>query len=237
MEKVLVHLHLYYQDQLLYFLEKLKSINNCTWDLIVTVCEHNEETKQKILDFKPDAQIIIVKNQGYDILPFLNVLKSINLDDYDFVLKLHTKGIRNDVIVLNERPFYGSFWLYRLVDSLLFSEELFNLNLEILKTKEYGMIADSFFFMKLLNFPEDTYLLEDLKQKLNIKSNFNYFLAGSMFFIKASILKRLTDYDFSTDLISESKTGAVGTIFHAVERIFTILTDDEGYEIYKVPLF
>ena len=63
MEKVLVHLHLYYQDQLLYFLEKLKNINNCTWDLVITVCEHNEEIKQKILEFKPDAQIILVKNQ------------------------------------------------------------------------------------------------------------------------------------------------------------------------------
>ena len=150
MKKVLVHLHLYYQEQLSYFIEKLKNISNCDWDLIVTVCEHNDEVQQKILDFKSDAQIILIENKGYDILPFLNVLKSVNLDSYDYVLKLHTKKIRYDVFEFKEIPFYGSFWLNRLVDSMLYSKDVFNLNLEILKREEYGMVVDSFFFMKLL---------------------------------------------------------------------------------------
>ena len=109
MKKVLVHLHLFYHEQLPYFLDKLKNINNCDWDLIVTVCEHIDESEKMILNFKSDAEIRLVENNGYDILPFLNVIKSVNLDDYDFVLKLHTKRGRNTIMNLNGIPFYGSF--------------------------------------------------------------------------------------------------------------------------------
>ncbi len=235
MKKVLVHLHLFYQEQLLYFLDKLKNINGCDWHLIVTVCEHNDETEKNIWDLKPDAEIRLVENKGYDILPFLNVLKSVNLDDYDYVLKLHTKGIRDNIINLNGIPFYGIFWPSRLVDSMLYSEEIFNCNLQILDSNEYGMVSDSFFTIPLMNYPEDTYMLDALKSQLNIKSDYNYFCAGSMFLIKTSILKRLSDFNVNDE--NKWHTGAVATIYHVIERIFTILTDDEGYKIYKVPMF
>lgn len=213
----------------------MKNINSCDWDLIVTVCEQRLDSVKSILAFKPNAKIILVENGGYDILPFLNVIKSVNLDDYDFVLKLHTKSSRNEIINFNGIPFYGAFWRFRLVDSLLYSKDLFKSNLLILSKDDYGMIADSFFYIKLRNFPEDTSILKALKQKLNIKSNLNYFLAGSMFFIRASILKRLTLWDYNAN--SGGATGSIVTVFHSIERVFTILTDDEGYKIYKVPMF
>lgn len=237
MNKVLVHLHLFYHEQLPYFIEKLQNINTCYWDLIVTVCEHVEESEKMILDFKPDAEIRLVENNGYDILPFLNVIKSVNLDDYDLVLKLHTKNVRKRIVInINGIPFKNSFWEKRLVDSLLYSKGIFFENLRILCDDRYGMVADSFFTIKLLSYPEDTYLLDQLKSELNIKSDYSYFIAGSMFLIRASILKRLAKYNIEEDKI-ESATGSTSTIYHAIERIFTILTDDEGYEVYKVPMF
>ncbi|MBQ6515766.1 hypothetical protein IJI31_01150 [bacterium] len=244
MKKVLVHLHLFYLNQWSYFAEKLSNIDDCDWDLFVTVCpneddydeyEKFEETQKDILSFKPDAKIITVENAGYDILPFLNVLKSVNLDDYDFVLKLHTKGMRNEVLNFNGIPFCGAFWMKRLVDSMLYSKEIFTQNLKILSREEYGMVVDSFFYINLQNYPEDTTLLDELKKQLNIKSQHRKFLAGSMFFIKASILKRLLNLNISCP--GKTATGNIGTIFHAVERVFTILTDDEGYNIYTVPMF
>ena len=238
MKKVLVHLHLFYHEQLPYFIGKLRNIVNCDWDLFVTVCEHNSQSEKSILKLKKDAKIILVKNIGYDILPFLTVLKSVNLDDYDFVLKLHTKSARNEIINLNGIPFYGIFWQQRLVNSLLSSKEIFNNNLTVLCREDYGMVADSFFTIKLLNYPEDTYILDELKKQLNIKSNFNYFLAGSMFFMKTSILKRLTKLNISDSLDkATSTTGSIGSMFHAIERIFTILTVEEGFKIYTVPMF
>ena len=57
--KILVHLHLYYHNQVDFMIKKLKNINNCDWDLYVTVCEDNPVSIRKILGFKKDAKIII----------------------------------------------------------------------------------------------------------------------------------------------------------------------------------
>jgi hypothetical protein len=56
-----------------------------------------------------------------------------------------------------------------------------------------------------------------------------------MFFIRASILKKIVHYEFVGP--KTVKTGEVGTIYHVLERLFTILTDEEGYEVYRVPMF
>ncbi len=235
MKKVLVHLHLFYHNQLDYFLEKLKNITDCDWDLYVTVCSKEEESEQKILLFKPDAKIILVENKGYDILPFLNVIKTVNLDDYDFVLKLHTKGTRDYDITFKGISFSDYFWRNQLVDSLIGKKEIFQRNLNKISIDYVGMLVNSYFCLQLLNYPEDTYLLAALKEKLNIKSDYRYFLAGSMFLIKSVILKRLQNFSVEED-INEGRTGDVGTVFHALERIFTILTDDEGYVVQKIPM-
>jgi len=48
-KKLLVHLHLYYHDQLDNMIEKLKNIQICEWDLYVTTCEYNKDMYEKIL--------------------------------------------------------------------------------------------------------------------------------------------------------------------------------------------
>ena len=93
--RLLVHLHLYYHNQLEYMLQKLANINNCDWDLFVTVCEKNQNSIDKIKSLKPDAKIIKVDNKGYDIWPFLQVLNFVDLKNYDYILKIHTKNFRS----------------------------------------------------------------------------------------------------------------------------------------------
>jgi hypothetical protein len=44
--RFLVHLHLYYHEQLDFMIEKLKNIQGCDWDLYVTINENNEESKK-----------------------------------------------------------------------------------------------------------------------------------------------------------------------------------------------
>ena len=53
-KKVLVHIHLFYHDQLNWFLSRLKNIT-CDYDLWVTVTENNKATTQKIKKFKKDV--------------------------------------------------------------------------------------------------------------------------------------------------------------------------------------
>ena len=91
--KILVHLHLYYADMLPEMLNSLRSLEGRAYDLYVTLVKDCETVKKEILAFKNDAQIMMVDNRGYDLAPFLKVLQSVSLDDYGYVIKLHTKQI------------------------------------------------------------------------------------------------------------------------------------------------
>ena len=136
--KVLLHLHLYYTDQLKFMIKKMKNINSCNWDLYVTLVEENQKIINQIKEFKPDAKIIIVENRGYDVWPFLQVLNHVNLDDYDFILKFHTKNYRNI------KDFYGKGFSWRnfLIDALLKNKKIFANNLKIItENPDIGIIG------------------------------------------------------------------------------------------------
>ena len=94
---LLVHLHLFYKEQLDFMINKLKNISNCKWDLYVTMPVENNEIEEKLKKFKPNTKIIIVDNIGYDIWPFIQVVQSINLDNYDYILKIHTKNYQQQL--------------------------------------------------------------------------------------------------------------------------------------------
>ncbi len=236
MKKLLVHVHLYYFEQLPYILNSLKNIVDCEWDLFVSVCDFNPNISKSILNFKPDAQIIKVENKGYDILPFLKIIRSVNLEDYDCVLKIHTKNKKNIFINLNGYKFTDNFWGEHLIDSYLKSKKIFKRNLQLIRTPDIGMVADSRFILRFLHTPDDNLFLDVLKNRFNIKSDYKYYLAGTMFFIKSDILKNLLTYQIDDDEFpSEQKTNDEATMAHVLERFFTVLTDYLGYKIYPLP--
>ncbi|MDR0303990.1 MAG: rhamnan synthesis F family protein [Chitinispirillales bacterium] len=118
MKKILVHLHLFYEEQFDIFAEKIKSaLERYNYSLFITVSDCNDEIKQKFLSFKPDAKFIIVKNIGADIFPFITVLNSVNLEDYDYIIKgsilvkqkLFCCNTRRD----NGKQIYNSFKNFR----------------------------------------------------------------------------------------------------------------------------
>lgn len=240
---ILVHLHLYYYDQLDFFIDKLRNISHCNWDLYVTVCEKDEKNLLRLKEFKPDVNIIEVKNIGYDIWPFIQVIKIVDLDKYDYVLKMHTKNFRykqNHIqgFKYNGKHFTGFFWRDQLVNAVLLNSNRFLKILKIFNSnKKIGFISDKAFLVKLQKHRlEDIVLLDDMKKRLNINSNYEYFLAGTMFIMRACILKRLANSDLcENDFATISATNSISTYAHALERIFTILTDDSGYKIYGIP--
>ncbi|MBQ2068723.1 MAG: hypothetical protein II465_01190, partial [Bacteroidales bacterium] len=91
MGRLLVHFHVYYEDQIPWFLEKLGNINGCEWDLYVTYSALGEASRAMILSAFPLARMMELGNIGYDLWPFIKVLKSVDVDSYDYVMKLHTK--------------------------------------------------------------------------------------------------------------------------------------------------
>ncbi len=237
--KLLVHLHLYYHNQVDYFIEKLSNIEGCDWDLYVTYVEENPKTFEKIKNLKPEAKFFKVKNIGYDVWPFIQVLRDINLSDYDYILKLHTKN--QCKINFSQYKFIGKFqeyqWRNELIKPLIGSRSIFRKNLNYMKKPDTGIIASKLLTLKAITMrKEETDLLDNLLIRLNIKSDNRYFVAGTMFIIKSDALRILKYSDIcEKDFISiVMKTGGGGTIAHALERIFITLALENNLKVYKI---
>lgn len=121
--KTLIHAHIFYPD---IWPEILSCIENCLAEsaprsvsLVLTYPETHPELKDILIPavnrLKPslkDSEVVPVPNCGYDIAPFLiEVLNRRTLNDYDYIIKLHTK--RNVNTWLNFRAYRGTAWRKR----------------------------------------------------------------------------------------------------------------------------
>lgn len=236
LKKVLVHLHLFYYEQTDYFIKKLQNINHCNWDLFVTYIEEDTNYINKLKKFKPDTIFKKVENYGYDIYPFIQIIRSVNLDNYDYILKLHTKNYQ-EKLWLNGFKKSGYWWRNELVDSLLKNKTRFIQNLNYLnKHPQAGFICSKIMLWELgSKFAEDTYLLEQELKFLHFKTKYNKYCAGTMFFARANIYKFLQTNNINNRKFSRSlKTKSTGTITHAYERILTIAANEYGYSIHTI---
>ena len=233
---ILVHLHLYYINQLDEILARLQNLQELKFDLYVTMIEKSPAAEQKIKQFKPDTHILQVANQGYDIGPFIEVLHSLNLDNYDYVLKIHTKGTAAENYTrINGKRLNNKLWNRLLFDALLFSEEQVHNNLRQLANADIGMLSSAYLIT------DDKKLYEQFLPQINKimqtaglpKVDTFSFVAGTMFWAKASLFKPLQKYrlaDFST---TDGKVKE-GTLAHCFERLFGAVAQAQGLKLYGV---
>ena len=116
--RIAVVIHVYYEDLWPELSDAIANIEE-VFDLFVTVTEScSEEFREKLAKTWPFAYVLIVKNFGRDILPFLSLVRTQILFRYELVCKLHTKrshwhedgeNWRKDLIggVLASRIWYG----------------------------------------------------------------------------------------------------------------------------------
>lgn len=228
--KVLVHLHLFYHNQLDYMISKLKNICGCDWDLYVTVCEDNEKSIKKLKAFKPDVHIIKVENLGYDVWPFIQILRTVNINDYEYVLKLHTKAKQGF-------PIKTYVWRNALVNCMLISKKQFSNMLSLFeKDLSAGVAGRSVYWVPCSGeVPEERQMMNSMMKRLNLRYCGAEYLAGTIFFARISIFKCIIDSDISArDFLSYSKTGSNSTNAHVLERIFSFLAPACGLKNVKL---
>lgn len=243
MKTLAVHLHIHYQEQLDEILSRLANLQGVEYDLFVTLTDEDEQVRAKIKAFKPEAKIIKVENRGYDIGPFVEFLHCINLDDYQYVLKLHTKAKHSQNYThLNNMRFDNTLWGKVLWDALLATPKRVRKDMQILENPQVGMLSSKY----CINKEERNYkkLLTQINQKLEElklhKTERPEFVAGSMFYAKAKLLKPLLNLQISDFAPTDAKVKE-GTLAHVVERVLGEVIKEQGYEIYGVndwyPLF
>lgn len=230
--KVLVILHIFYKDQIPYFAEKIKNIRDCEWDLLVTGTNLDRKTKDSILAFKPNTIFVDTPNVGYDIWPFIQAIQSIDLNNYDIVLKLHTKNNDGIKTRVNGRKITGGQWRELMVNAMLKDRERFHeLIAEFSQRPSVGMLySKETDVVSKGNTIEDSSMLKGELARLGINPSSLHYCAGTMFAAKAKALKFL-----QTPLIHEGifqKTGpshGTGTMAHVYERLIPIAIYAQGY--------
>ena len=122
MKPILAVCHVYYPEMWAELKDCLRSIEGA-YDLYVTAPEQNAGLEPDVKAFKADAHFEVVENKGYDVAPFIHVLKQVDLDKYGLLVKLHTKrDIRKGYA--NFRDLDGSLWRDHLL-SFIRTKEVF----------------------------------------------------------------------------------------------------------------
>lgn len=227
MAKILAAIHLYYHNQTDYLLEKLQSLKGFDFKLFVTYVEENKESFEKFKNFKNDTVFIKVNNAGYDIWPFIRILNSVDLNDFDYILKLHTKNCSEN----------GDYcWRNSLIEPVIGTKKIFRNCIGIFeKNPKIGLIgAKSTIETMDIRFKENTNLWDETCNKLGISNKKGIFIAGTIFIVRANLMEaikklNLKEEDFYTE---EMKTGQNGTVAHVIERLLSVTVERQGYKIY-----
>jgi rhamnosyltransferase len=222
-----VVLHLFYPELLQEIIEQIALIPE-KFDLIVTVT--NLETglfarcmiREKLL---LEPIVVIVENRGRDVLPFVHLINRGLLENYEIVCKIHSKKS-----LYSEK---GSQWRQEILTELLGTKSnLISILNEFRTNPKIGIFGPS---KTYLTQPEywgaNRERLQSLAAKLRLTNGEIQlrFFAGTMFWIRSTILKRIADLKLTPEDFEEECGQQDGTLAHAIERLFLILSEQCGF--------
>lgn len=232
--KFAVILHIFYKDQWEYLRDRIAVLPPECRDLYVTLTDEDADTVKKIKEFDPDAVIDTVPNLGYDVGPFIYRINSLDLDKYDYIIKLHTKAKGKSAKFFSGKiAFNRNFWGPYLIDSLLKSPKTVADNLAVFSDEKVGMIGCDLFYIT------QDMMLDDVNGVLTrlglIEVTGSYsFVAGTMFMVRAKLFKLLQNIYTIEDFTPSKHTTDDGTLAHVFERALGVMITQSGYEIRGV---
>lgn len=205
------------------------------YDLFVTLTKEDETLKQKIQAFKSDAVVSAMENRGFDVAPFIDILNHVNLDDYDYIIKLHTKRDMPKGFSLQKYDMsYGKHRSYLM--NFINSSDNFKKCLNAFKRdKDLGMIGDFRIICKKDRKGKD---VVKKGRELLIKAGFpdveKPFILGTMFIARAELFKAVLKLNLTFHSFEESIRGK-DILPYGLEAFFGFIVGAQGYTI-KDPL-
>ncbi len=235
MTRILVHVHLYYFDM---WPELKQAVQNITapYDLFVTVTEHNADIEKDILAFNSEARIILVENKGFDVWPFIKVLNDVDLNDYDYIVKLHSKRdmpigtLRNGFDV--SRDMWRKYLYAFLSNTTNFEKCLKAFEAD----KTLGMISDYRMIVKNeKKYPELVKKVTVTLNSLGFKANkHSSYVMGTMFMVQAKLFEPLKRLQLTEKNFTTSKHSGKDELPYVFELLFGYLTEAQSYQIKDV---
>ena len=243
MYRLLVHIHVYYiatWPKIETYLKNIIADSSCNVRIFVTVSNCIDDSKIYRIERSriPNMSLVRVPNRGYDVEPFFYLLRSISLDSYDYIVKLHTKNVVRGIdINFNGRYLSRVQWPTFLFEAIAGSKKAFRNNIENLKNdKNLGMIASSYLISNVCYHQDELCekeIYENYIKKLHAEQITNpTYVAGTMFIARSDIFKPLVEIGLSNETFEQSESRKLGdTKAHAVERVFGVLVALKGMKL------
>ena len=214
MVKILLHIHVYYVKSWHRIEKRIKSlIANKSLEIKILTTVSSNINDSDILKIEqaqlPNMSVIRVPNEGYDVQPFFHILKSVALNEYDYLIKLHTKNTVFGIdMQLNGRFISRIQWQNFLIDAIAGSPKIMEENISCMQSDPtLGMIGSSYCITKFSS--------DDEEERRLIEN---------LFMVKTEILKPLIETGLVDEKFEKSESHKLGgSKAHAIERIFGIL--------------
>lgn len=228
---IAVVIHVFYTDILERIIDLLKD-SGYHADLLITCpsslqSEIEELAKCLKEDFR-NISVFPMENKGRDILPFIKLGEQIS--NYDLVCKLHTKKSDYSKELNN--------WSDYLFSRLIGSREVLERNISyFLDNDKLGILSPGWFPQypgKKYNWGSNRERVNELIRILNIGKpapNKITFPAGSMLWFRPLSLQPIFSNQEIFDQFEEEKGQLDGTLAHAIERMFHLIAERQGYRI------
>ena len=218
---VAVVVHLHYIELLEEILSYVSHIIE-PFDLYITT--PFEADLPKIIEETDNRQIsvniIVTKNQGRDIAPFISLYRKRVLDKYDAVLKIHSKK--------SSYSKKGDFWRRELINSICGSSLVVLKSLLLLREHGFGLIGPSKYFLTDPKFwgsnkERLSMILKSCGLDIISSDPKLAFFAGSMFWFSPKVLGAIHNCDCEALAFEQENGQQDGTLAHAWERAFCLI--------------
>lgn len=225
--KLAIVVHAFYPD---IFSDILARLDRLTIRFTLFVSYPNAESEKVKALLKSKSYRVIareVENKGRDIAPFLEIVPRLIEDDFDFILKLHTKKSLHYPRAVK--------WRDDLYDYLT-GEDHLRRNLALMKTNPaIGIISHPDYIVPMrTSWRPNEKRVRELAARMGLKKinvDDDAFAAGSMFLARASALKPLIELSITPGEFEIEQNQNDGTLAHAIERAFTYSANVRDMEL------
>ncbi|MGP4963623.1 rhamnan synthesis F family protein [Psychrobacter celer] len=224
--KIAIVIHAFYAKQFEAILDKISAIvvyapKNIIIDIYVTVSDVSEPAVYELLESSTLSMTARrFSNYGMDLLPFFKLLPE--LQAYDWVLKLHTKNIKDDL---------SQIWFEQLIEGLIGSPDVFFDALKSLQNHPSWCMAGLLpFFMSAHKLMLDNQANVDKLARcwdVNLDEDWGFF-AGSLYWVKPESLLNPAHQLLVHEAWFFEDFAKDGQMAHAVERLITKVAQNQG---------
>lgn len=227
--RIAVVINCYYVDLMDELLEQV-SLIPVPFDVYVTNVSDQDVRLPETLGNMRRGIVVDCENRGRDILPMIHLVNSGVLDQYDLILKVHTKKSpwREQHTQLSGS---GENWRGVFLDSLLASEDnIARIIASFADDSDLGVVTAPGSIVGKEFWGGDERIVRQLLRRieLGVTASALRFPSGSMYWCRGFVLQGLRCLNLIADDFDEEAGQVDGTTAHAVERIVGILSEEAG---------